>query len=174
MIRARRAAAILLAAAATLALASCAPEPQAGQGTSTPAPSAEPSGPGAEPTCETILPESLVAEFTEYGLRAVEEPFSFGDPATTSLPEGLMCTWGNPELATDHGVQMFGWAPLDPAGRDKWSAFLQEQGWIRSEGGDLLYFSDPFEGVDGVTYAFADGYVVLADTKEGVTLVSVR
>lgn len=174
---ARRAALVLLAAAATLALASCAPEsPQGGPAQSLPPAEAtqQPSDPDAEPTCETILPESLVTEFQSLGLTAIEEPFSFGDPATTSLPEGVMCTWGNPEIATDHGVQLFGWAPLDDAGKQKWSTFLEEQGWTRTEGDGFLYLSDPYEGVEGVTYAFGDGFVILADTKQGVTLVTWR
>lgn len=166
---ARRGASVLLAAAAMLTLASCAPDAQPAPRESLPAGQA--SEQPTEPTCETILPASLVAEFEDLGLAAIEEPFSFGDPQTTSLPEGVMCTWGSPEVATDHGVQLYGWAPLDAAGTEKWSAFLTEQGWTRTEGDGYVYLSDPFEGVEGVTYAFGDGHVILADTKEGVTLV---
>ncbi|WP_203138203.1 hypothetical protein [Microbacterium sp. JZ31] len=172
MIRARRAASALLAAAAMLALASCAPDAQPAPVESVPADQGDgQADPNAEPTCETILPESLVAEFENLGLAAIEEPFSFGDPQTTSLPEGLMCTWGSPEVATDHGVQLYGWAPMDAAGTEKWTAFLVDQGWTRTEGDGYVYLSDPFEGVEGVTYAFGADHVILADTKDGVTLV---
>ncbi len=170
---ARRAAAVVLAVASAVLLASCTGAPLAQQPQpSQPAPSA--TAAAGDLTCESILPESLVAEFTDYGQVAIEEPFSFGDPQTTAVPDGIMCTWGNPQVPTDHGVQLFGWAPLDQAGREKWAAFLAEQGWQRSEGDGYEYFSDPFEGPEGVTYAFGDGHVILANTKQGVTLVAPR
>ncbi|WP_345750798.1 hypothetical protein [Microbacterium rhizophilus] len=171
----RQAAALAVATTAMLALSACAPDaPQGGPSAPATQATGEPAAPDAEPTCETIVPATLVADFEEYGLQAMEEPFAFGDPATTTIPDGIMCTWGNPEVATDHGVQLFGWAPLDAAGQKKWTAFLAEQGWTRSEGEGLIYLSDPFEGVEGMTYAFGDGFVVLADTKQSVALVTRR
>lgn len=177
MTGARRAATVVLAVAAALVLTACtgappAPEPQPTGATPTPTADATPDP--ASISCESILPEDLVAQFKDYGLVAIEEPFSFGDPETTSLPEGVLCTWGSPDVATDHGVQLFGWAPLDEAGHEKWATFLADQGWKRTEGEGLEYYSDPFEGTEGVTYAFGDGYVILADSKQGVTLVSPR
>lgn len=175
MTLARRAAVLVLAVAAMVSLAACAPtapaDPQAGASAGGEQQQQDPSAP---PTCATILPEKLVAEFESYGLVPITEPFSFGDPATTSIPDGVECKWGSADIATDHGVQLFGWAPIDAAGTEKWVAYLTEQGWTRSEGGGLIYLSDPFEGVEGVTYAFGDGYVVLADSKEFVQLVSPR
>ena len=166
----RRAAALLLAVAATFTLAACTPQ-------GAPAPGATSPGgqstvdPDAEPTCATIIPKTLVADFEEYGLEAFAEPCAFGDPATTSVPGGITCKWGNPEVPTDHGVQIYGWAPLDAAGRKKWTAFLADEGWTASEEDGFQYFGDPFvEG--GMTYGFGKGFVILADTKEGLALVS--
>lgn len=174
MTLARRATALVLAVAATFALAACAPTSPADPQASAPAGGEQQSDPTMPPTCKTILPETLVADFESYGLVPVEEPFSFGDPATTSIPDGVECKWGNADIATDHGVQLFGWAPIDAAGTEKWVTYLTEQGWTRTEGDGLIYLSDPFEGVEGVTYAFGDGYVVLADSKEFVQLVRPR
>ncbi|MCD1267543.1 hypothetical protein B5M43_001575 [Microbacterium sp. MEC084] len=173
----RRAAAVLLAVTATLGLASCAPEPGAAPAdpsSPTAGASAPPVDPNAEPTCETILSESLIAEFKGYGLEAIEEPFSFGDPATTSIEGGVMCTWGAPDVATDHGVQIFGWAPLDAAGAEKWQAFLTEQGWTRSDEGGLAVYTEPFAPVpeDAMAYAFGDGFVKVAAPKQNLAVIT--
>ena len=169
---ARRAAALLLAAVATIGLAACAPQAAPGPAATTPVGDATGEvDPNAEPTCATIIPETLVADFEEYGLEAISEPFAFDDPATTSVEGGITCKWGNPDVPTDHGVQIYGWAPLDDAAREKWTAFLTEQGWTPSEENGMQYFGDPFaEG--GMTYAFGDGYVILADTRDGLALVA--
>jgi hypothetical protein len=168
----RRAAALLLAGATMLTLAACAPPAQAPQpGTTAPAGDATGGAPDAPPTCSTIIPATLVADFEEYGLTAIEEPFAFGDPATTTIEGGITCKWGNPDVPTDHGVQIYGWAPMDEAGHRKWAAFLTEQGWKPSKGDALEYFGDPFaEG--GMTYAFGDGFVIVADTRDSLPLVS--
>ena len=167
----RRAAALLLAGAAMLSLAACTPKAETPDpGTTTPADEGA-GAPDAHPTCTTIIPDTLVADFKEYGLSAIEEPFAFGDPATTTVEGGITCKWGNPEVPTDHGVQIYGWAPMDEAGREKWTAFLTEQGWTHSQGEGLEYFGDPFaEG--GMTYAFGDGFVIVADTEDALPLVS--
>lgn len=176
MIGLRRAAAILLTAAVSLGLASCAPEPGAEPADpSAPTPAASPAAdPSAEPTCRTILSESLVAEFTGYGLEAIEEPFSFGDPETTSLPEGVMCTWGAPDVATDHGVQIFGWAPLDAAAAAEWQAFLTEQGWTRGDEDGVVVFTEPFAPVpeDAMAYGFGDGFVKVAAPKQNLAVIT--
>lgn len=173
----RRAAVILLAVTAAAVLASCAPAattPPASVPPSGPAgDSAPPQDPDAEPTCETIISAELVEDFHGYGLEAIEEPFSFGDPETTSLPEGVMCTWGDPEVASDHGVQIFGWAPLDAAGSEKWQAFLTEQGWTLSDEGGLATYTEPFSPTpeEAMAYAFGDGYVMVAAPKQNLAAI---
>ncbi|MER7797898.1 hypothetical protein [Microbacterium sp. NPDC096154] len=181
MIPARRGAVILLAIAAAFTLASCtgtAPDPNQGP-TAMPThdESPKPADPDAEPTCETIIPASLVAEFESYDMDAQPEEFRVGEHIVDG---GLQCTWGNLEVATDH-VQQYGWAPLDATRAAELQQYLAAQGWAREEGAGVVYLTEDPEfamTVDengyGMTYEFGDGYVLMADTKQGLSLITWR
>jgi hypothetical protein len=181
----RRTAGVLAAFGALALLASCASGPQttptelpaASDAPSSPAPTATPTetaAPAADPTCETIVPESVVAEFGEIGWTAKSEPMRVG---STELAEGIMCTWGDYSVATDH-VQIYGWAPLNDDQREEAIAELIASGWTREDDDAGVYVtesSDTAIATDaegyGLTYLFGDGSVTYADTKQGLVLV---
>ncbi|WP_261167312.1 hypothetical protein [Microbacterium sp. Marseille-Q6965] len=140
-------------------------EPQAGSGDETPIP---------ELTCETIIPAEVVAQFKDVGWTAEPEDFRIG---STVLPDGIQCVWGDYSVATDH-VQIFGWAPVDSATASTVQDELETQGWIREEEDGIVYLTeDPTYAIAtdddgyGMTYAFGDGWVTLADTKQSLLLV---
>lgn len=165
------------AAALALSLAACAPEPDAG---GAPTPGASDAAEGqtptaaAEPTCETIIPADVVSQFDELGWTASEQDFHIG---TLVVPDGIHCVWGDHSVASDQ-VQIYGWAPIDDATAAEAQASLEEQGWIREEAdGTVLLTEDPAYAIVtddegyGMTYEFGDGWVRLADTKQGLVLV---
>ncbi|MFT4258429.1 hypothetical protein [Microbacterium sp.] len=128
----------------------------------------------AAPTCESIVTEGTVAALTEAGWTPRRKDFVIGDVA---LPEGILCFWADYSVATDHG-QMYGWAPISAADAGAAQSSLLASGWLREDGPDGVYLTeDPrFSlGVDedgyGMTYLFGDGWVKLADTREGLILV---
>ncbi|GAA3650598.1 hypothetical protein [Microbacterium marinilacus] len=180
-----RTASLLLVAVASLALASCgagSPDPADPDAAPTGMPSADatsgPANPDAQPTCDTIIPESLVSDFEGYGMSSQEEPFLVGPDQ--ELEGGIQCTWGNLDVATDD-VQIYGWAPIDAQRAAELQAYLEEQGWVREEADGYVYVSEDPElamHVDddgyGMTYAFGEDHVLLADTKQGITLVTWR
>ena len=178
-------AALILAATALLATAcsSAAPETDSSASaepspTST-APAPEPTESEApeagDPTCETIIPESTVADFASVGWTASAAPFYLGD---LEIADGLQCVWADfAGPAGDH-LQLFGWAPI----QDKDAAAAQEsligQGWIREDAADGVYITENPEttiATDeqgyGMTYLFTPGAVKLADTKQGLILI---
>src|SRR5690606_16871858 len=166
------------ALAATLVLAGCSstpeeePEPtgDAAVVTPTPEPSAEPEPepePVPDPTCETIIPESLVADFADAGWTFSAEAFHVGE---VEIPGGIMCTWGDFDVPSDH-VQMFGWAPIDESLSTELQQTLVTYGWQRIEGEDGVFLTEdpdivsaPDDEGYGLTYQFGDGWVIYADT----------
>lgn len=172
-------------AAVALALAACTPAPA--PETSPPPTAAPPSAtaietpdptpsvtPAGEATCESILPADTVADFEEIGWTAQANPFYAG---AVELTDGLQCTWGDYSVATDH-VQIFGWAPAT----DTESATAQDEllssGWTREDSADGIYITespDTAIATDadgyGITYLFGDGWVTIADTKQGLLLI---
>lgn len=173
--------------ATTLALASCtaapAEEPQAGPTSTAPTPQQtqatqpaeqpqpEPSG---ELTCESLISEGTVEALTSQGWTAKEQEFRVGE---TLVEDGLMCMWADYTTASDHG-QIYAWGPMDAATADTAKSGLQRDGWIRSTEGDVTYFTeDPAYAIAvdddgyGMTYAFGDGWVEFADTKQGLLLI---
>jgi hypothetical protein len=183
---ARLAAALVLAATATLATAcTAAPaaEPQVTEtfaGTPS-APAPEPSAEATEavvledPTCETIIPEAIVADFESVGWSARADPFYVG---ARELPEGLQCMWADfAGEAGDH-VQIFGWAPIADDDAADAQDDLVSQGWVREDGDEGVYITQnpemtiaPDEDGYGMTYLFGDGWVIVADTKQGLVLI---
>lgn len=128
----------------------------------------------AEVSCLSILPEATVADFEQIGWSSKEEPFYVGG---TQLEGGLQCTWGDYSVATDH-VQIFGWAPITAAEAREAQQELVAGGWRREEAPDGVYITESEEtaiATDaagyGITYLFGDGWVTLADTKQGLVLV---
>lgn len=178
---------------ATVALSACtassrpadaattAPEPTA---SATPAPvvttepveetTPEPSG---TPACDTIITEGTVDALTSQGWTAKQEEFRIGE---VPLEGGLLCLWSDFSTASDHG-QMYAWAPVDSATANAAQNTLQAEGWLRSAEGESVYFTeDPAYAIAtdeegfGMTYEFGDGWVKLADTKQGLVLIDWR
>ncbi|WP_019179888.1 hypothetical protein [Microbacterium yannicii] len=180
----------LVAAAmtATLLLTGCAgsPEPATPQATdiaptpteAAPEPSATPTAEPAsdeDPSCETLIAESVVADFESQGLTSQAEPLYIGSLEVT---DGMQCVWADFEgPAGDHG-QMFGWARISGSDAADAQAELIDQGWLREEGPEGVYITESpdttistdEEGY-GMTYLFGDGWVKLADTKQGLLLI---
>lgn len=185
MTRMTRLTAPALTAVALLVLAGCAAGPDTTP-TEAPAATAVPTSPAptsagdpteepaGDPTCETIIPASTAADFAEVGWSARSDPFRIG---STELSDGIMCTWGDYSIATDH-VQIYGWAPIDEAQSREAMDELLGSGWTREDGPDGVYVtesSDTAIATDddgyGMTYLFGDGWVKMADTKQGLILV---
>jgi len=182
---------VLGIAALAFSLAACAPEPDptdpSAPQTSAPADPGEPqstgepadeggdpSTPAADPTCETIIPASVVDEFEKVNWTSREDEFRVG---ATIVPDGIQCVWGDMTVASDH-VQIYGWAPIDADAAAALQAELESQGWLREEEGSTVYITeDPAYALStdedgyGMTYEFGDGWVTLADTKQGLLLV---
>lgn len=188
----RVAPAVVGVAALTLLLAACAPEPGVegpGADPAAPAPTEAPGGddasgpadpdatpePVGDPTCETIIPASVVAQFEELKWTARADEFRIGE---TVVPDGIQCVWGDHTVASDH-VQVYGWAPIDADMAQDAQAALEAQGWLREEADDVLYLTeDPDYAIAtdndgyGMTYEFGDGWVALADTKQGLLIIT--
>ncbi len=148
------------------------PTPTAPEPTATPEP--EPAS-AEEPTCETIIGASVVADFESLGWASLASPLYIG---STEIEDGLQCMWADFDgPAGDHG-QMFGWAPITDdvaaAAQDE----LTSQGWVREDDGAGVYITESAdtalatddEGY-GMTYHFTDGQVKVADTKQGLLLI---
>lgn len=187
-----RPAALAAAVVALLLLAGCgaAGEPE-GQTTPTPLPTAESPDPDAtvapaeggedeaEPmvmTCETLVPQAVVDNFASVGWSAQEEPFRVGG---TEIEGGLLCTWADFESETNGELQFFGWAPIPPNQAESVQDNLLSQGWIREDGADGVFITEsadtviaPDDDGYGVTYLFGDGWVEIADTKQGLLLIT--
>jgi hypothetical protein len=176
--------ALALSAAAALVLAACSSGPETTP-TEMPQPTAVPSSPGptptatetaeaSEPTCDTIIPESTVADYAEVGWTSRSEPLRVG---SIELDGGITCTWGDYSVATDH-VQIYGWAPITETEVDAAIAELVSSGWTREDEADGVYMTESADtaiGTDeegyGLTYLFGDGWVKFADTKQSLLLV---
>ena len=179
-------AAALVLTAAVLAACSGSPEEAAlaptGNATSPtgtapePSPTPEPEPASTEtPTCDTLIGESVVADFESLGWSSQESPLYIG---STQIEGGIQCMWADfSGPAGDHG-QMFGWAPLAEDAATAAQTELVSQGWIREEDAAGVYVTEspstviaPDENGYGITYLFADGQVTVADTKQGLLLI---
>ena len=143
-----------------------------------PEPSAEPTeqvAAGDDPTCETIISDDIVADFESVGWTARADPFYVGE---LEIPEGLQCVWADFEGQGGDHVQIFGWAPIADDAAEDAQANLVSQGWVRENGTDGVYITEspemtiaPDDQGYGYTYLFGDGWVILADTKQGLVLI---
>lgn len=183
---ARLGAALVLAATATLATACAATPPPAPESTatsaptpSTPAPEAtvEPTEapPAADPTCDTLISDATVDDFVSIGWTSRAEPLYIGG---VEVPGGLHCVWADFEGPAGDHLQLFGWAVMDANAAAAAQRELETQGWLRENGPDGVYITEPPEttiATDdegyGMTYLFGDGWVKLADTKQGLILI---
>ncbi|MCH6229218.1 hypothetical protein MK786_00495 [Microbacterium sp. CFH 31415] len=185
--RHRSAAGAAVALAVTVLLASCSASPPSAGPDATPTPVAtapapvpsatpepEPSA-ADEPTCETLIGESVIADFESLGWTSQTEPFYIG---SFEVIEGIQCVWADFDgPAGDHG-QMFGWARISDEDAAATQSELVSQGWIREEGPEGVYITESpdttistdDEGY-GMTYLYAPGWVKLADTKQGLLLI---
>lgn len=139
-----------------------------------PSPSSTIDPDDAEPTCETIIPASTVADYEEVGWTAKADVFRIGG---TEVPGGIQCTWGDYSVATDH-VQVYGWAPIDEQEADQAQADLISEGWRREDVDSGTYITESADSAIatddqgyGFTYFFGDGFVTLADTKQSLLLI---
>lgn len=179
---------LLTCAAMTLTLASCsaepdaAPTPKSSPTAPAPAPTATPDAvasespeePVGEPTCETLISPNTVEIFDQYGWTYREDDFRLGGDVVEG---GLQCVWGDYSVASDN-VQIFGWAPLSAAESSTAQQKLVEEGWLRADHDGRAFLTEDPSGslaVDeagfGMTYEFGDGWVTLADTKQGLILI---
>lgn len=180
-----RALAVAVVVAAAVTLAGCASASPAPTATATgraqqPQPTATVSGsgdnptPAGDPTCDTIIPASTVDTFEKAGWVSREDPFFIGN---IELPGGIQCTWGDAKVASDQ-VQVYGWAPITAEQVQEVTSELVDSGWKKFTENDVTYITatgDMILNADdqgyGMTYAFGDGHITFADTKQGLLLV---
>lgn len=189
----RAGAALTATVALALTLVGCAAEPQAEQPTPTApatapsasastAPSQEPATetekPVADPTCKTLIIESVVQTLTSTGAEAREEPFMIG---STEIEGGLLCRWGIFGDGDAGGAQLYGWAPIDTETAARAADTLEKQGWLREAGeGDGFFITENPDTIViadedgyGMTYQFGDGWVTVSETKLGLQLIQI-
>ncbi|HEX5858042.1 MAG TPA: hypothetical protein VFY91_08035 [Microbacterium sp.] len=182
----RLGAALAIAAAMTVVTACAAPAPAPSalptiepSGANTPPP-AEPDPAetpvAGKPTCETIIPAATVEDFKSVAWSYEQEDFRVGP---TVVEGGLQCVWANfSGPATDH-VQIFGWAPIEEDAAIEAQEALIAEGWVREDSDEGVYITEnpettlstDSEGY-GLTYLFGDGWAKVADTKQGIILVT--
>ena len=183
--RHRLVAALVIALCATVATACASPAPPATQPTesSAPTPTAEPEAtptptadPAAdEPTCETLIGQDVVESFESVGWSSQTQPFYVGE---LKLEDGLQCLWADFSGPAGDHLQLFGWAPIAADVAADAQSALVAQGWTKEAATGAVYVTEPKEttiAVDdegyGMTYLFGDGWVKLADTKQGLLLI---
>lgn len=176
---------LTLVAAAMLAGCTTPSAPAETPAASGPAPSSPVASPSAEasapalpdPTCENIIGAASFEELEGSGWQYEQRPFTAG---TVEIPDGISCVWTN---ANEPGgnIVVFGWAPVTAEEAESAEESLTDQGYTREEGDGGVYLTeDPNfaltvdeEGY-GMTYFFGDGYVHLADVKQGLPVIERR
>lgn len=176
------AALVLTALTACSAPGTASPTPTPDAPTSAPQASVEPAAtPDPEPTpgaltCESMISAGTVTALTDAGWTAETKDFVIGD---TTIPEesGLLCFWGDYSVGSDHG-QLYGWAELSASAASDAQTSLLAAGWHREDAPEGVYITEDPQyamGTDddgyGMTYLFGDGWVKLADTKQGLILI---
>lgn len=183
--RARLGAAVTIATALIVLTACAAPAPAPTESapiassnaeSPTPTPSAVAGDlPATDPTCDTIISQTTVDQFANLSVTFEQEEMRIaGEP----VEGGIQCMWANFDgPATDH-VIIFGWAPISEKDAIVAEDALETEGWIREETEEGTYLSEnpdivlsPDDEGFGMTYLFGDGWVTLADTKQGLLLV---
>lgn len=125
-------------------------------------------------SCESMISARTVAALSDAGWSAETKEFVVGG---VELPEGLLCFWADYTVGSDHG-QLYGWSPISSADAEAAEQALLDEGWTREDGSDGTYVTEDTEysmGTDedgyGMTYLFGDGWVRLADTRQGLILI---
>lgn len=173
---------MLVAVAALTGCSAVAPEPVSpspapqpsvstpAQPVASPSPAASP----ALPTCDAMISEGTVEALTDLGWSFEEKEFVIGD---VMMPDGLLCFWADYSVASDHG-QLYGWSEITPEDATRAQSSLLSQGWTRDDGPEGIYITEDPQfsmGTDeagyGMTYLFGDGWVKVADTREGLILI---
>ncbi|WP_431792509.1 hypothetical protein [Microbacterium paraoxydans] len=166
---------VLAGAALTACTGGGAPEPSApGSAAPTGDGGASATPGGDELTCESMISEGTVAALTDAGWTPEPREFRVGD---VELTQGLLCFWADFSVPSDHG-QMYGWSPLSPEDAERAQAGLVKEGWRSEEDAQGTYVTeDPQFAMStdedgyGMTYLFGDGWVKVADTKQGLLLI---
>lgn len=168
----------LLAGCSSPAPAATAPPAEAAPSSPVATPQETASEPALpDPTCENIIREASFTELESQGWQYEQEPFLIGDD---EIEGGVSCIWTN---AAEPGgnILQFGWAPLTAADETEAQDALEAQGWIREEAADGVYLTeDPAFALNidadgyGVTYFFGEGYVQVADVKQGLVIIERR
>lgn len=129
---------------------------------------------GDELTCESMISEGTVAALTDAGWTAEPREFRVGG---VELTQGLLCFWADFGVPSDHG-QMYGWSLVSTEDAERAQAGLVEEGWRSEEDAQGVYVTeDPQFAMStdedgyGMTYLFGDGWVKVADTKQGLLLI---
>lgn len=174
--------ALLLLAALTACAGPAAPAPSPTAAASTPTPQATAAPidtpateePDAEISCESMISPGTVEALTTAGWTAKPKDFVIGD---VTLTEGLLCFWADYAVGSDHG-QLYGWSAITPEDAASAQAALLASGWTREDGPEGTYITEDPQfsmGTDedgyGMTYLFHDGWVKLADTRQGLVLI---
>lgn len=130
-----------------------------------------------DPTCENIIRSASFEELESQGWEYKQEPFLIGE---MPIEGGVSCLWANPAEPGGNILQ-FGWAPLTAEETTEAEQSLESAGWIREEGDDGVYLTeDPAFALNidadgyGMTYFFGDGYVQVADVKQGLVVIERR
>ena len=151
--------------------ASAAPTPD---GSVEPVATPAPSTPAAELSCESIISVGTVDALSDAGWTSEPKEFVIGD---VELTEGLLCFWADYSVGSDHG-QLYGWSPITVDEAAQAQTSLVAGGWRREDAPEGVYFTEDPQysmGTDdagyGMTYLFGDGWVKLADTKQGLVLI---
>lgn len=148
-----------------------APAPQ-----SSPTPTASPEPtPDAALSCESMISNGTVEALTEAGWSAKPKDFVIGDVDLTD--SGMLCFWADYSVGSDHG-QLYGWAEITTEDAVSAQAALLASGWTREDAPEGTYITEDPQfsmGTDddgyGMTYLFHDGWVKLADTRQGLVLI---
>ncbi|QTV79582.1 hypothetical protein [Microbacterium sp. NIBRBAC000506063] len=108
------------------------------------------------------------------GWTHLEDEFRIGE---ILLDEGVICSWSDYEVASDHG-QFFGWASITAETARSAQSYLVGEGWLRENAPDGVYITEnpsfAFVVDDdgyGMTYFFGDGWVMLADVRQNLALI---
>ncbi|WP_435744329.1 hypothetical protein [Microbacterium sp. PMB16] len=133
-----------------------------------------PTTPDAAISCESMISAGTVEALTAAGWTAKPKEFVVGD---VELTEGLLCFWADYSVGSDHG-QLYGWSKITEDDASRAQSALLAGGWRREDGPEGTYFTEDPQysmGTDddgyGMTYLFGDGWVKLADTKQGLVLI---
>ncbi|WP_136056660.1 hypothetical protein [Microbacterium sp. K24] len=134
----------------------------------------EPTEPAEAISCETMISAGTVDALSSAGWTSEPKEFVIGD---VELTAGLLCFWADYSVGSDHG-QLYGWSPITVDEEARAQDSLVAGGWRREDSPEGIYFTEDPQysmGTDdagyGMTYLFGDGWVKLADTKQGLVLI---